>query len=115
MKALRAFILAAISVLTALLLTLLITPLHQEFKFLLFVFAVVISATRGIWPGVFATLLSAVLALCFLFQPVRSMATSDWEDMVGLILFCSVGIVITLITRRLQHSEETMLAAGALV
>ena len=99
----------------ALFLTLLITPLHQQFKFLLFAFAVVVSATRGIWPGVFATLLSAVLALCFLIQPVRSMANSDWGDMVRLVLLCSVGIVISLITSRLQHSDETMLAAAALV
>ena len=99
----------------ALLLTLLITPLHQQFRFLLFALAVVVSATGGIWPGVFATLLSAALADYFLIPPLHSLAISDSGDLVRLLLFCGVGLVITWITHRFQHSEETIRAAAAVV
>ena len=73
LKVLRPYAIAAISVTLALLLTLLMTPPHQPIRFLLFVLAVVLSANGGIWPGVFATLLSAALAAYFLIQPM------DWS------------------------------------
>ena len=56
MRVLKAYALAAVSVTVALLLTLFITPLRQQFKFLLFFFAVFAGATGGFWPGVFAAL-----------------------------------------------------------
>ena len=115
MRVLRAYALAAISVTIALLLTLLITPLRQQFKFLLFFLAVFASATGGIWPGVFATLLSVAMADYFLIQPLRSFAISDPGDLVPLLLFCGVGLVITWITHRLQRSEETIRAAAAVI
>ncbi|MGA3213927.1 MAG: PAS domain S-box protein, partial [Terriglobales bacterium] len=95
--------------------TLLIPPLHQQFRFLLFAVAVAVSATGGIWPGVFATVLSAALAVYFLIPPVHSFAISDRGDLVRLLLFCGVGLVISWITRRLQRSEEAIRAAAAVV
>ena len=99
----------------ALLLTLLITPLHQQFRFLLFALAVVVSATAGILPGVSATLLSAAVANYFLISPQHSLAISDSGDLARLLLFCGVGLAITWITHRLRHSDETILAAAAIV
>jgi PAS domain S-box-containing protein len=64
---------------------------------------------------VYATLLSAILAVYFLIQPIRSLANADGGDMVRLILFCGVGVIVSLITRRLQDSDETILAAAAVV
>ena len=115
MRVLRAYALAAVSVTIALLLTLLITPLRQQFKFLLFFLAVFASATGGFWPGVFATLLSVAMADYFLIQPLRSFAISDPGALVPLLLFCGVGLVITWITHRLQRSEETIRAAAAVI
>jgi diguanylate cyclase (GGDEF)-like protein/PAS domain S-box-containing protein len=115
MKVLKAFALATISVLMALFLTLLIPPLHQQFKFLLLAFAVILSATRGIWPGVYATFLSAALAISLLMQPLRSLAISGVGDLVRLILFITVGLVISLITHRLQYSDEALRDAAAVV
>jgi diguanylate cyclase (GGDEF)-like protein/PAS domain S-box-containing protein len=96
-------------------LTLLITPLRQQFKLLLFFLAVFASATGGIWSGVFATLLSVALVDYFLIQPLHSFAISDPGDLVPLLLFCGVGLVITWITHRLQRSEETIRAAAAVI
>ena len=103
------------SVLTALLLTLHITPLHQQFKFLMFVLAVVFSATGGIGPGVFATLLSAAMASYFLIPPLNSSAVSVPIDQFRLLLFCGVGLVITWITHHVQQSEQNIRAAAAVV
>jgi two-component system sensor histidine kinase KdpD len=96
-------------------LTLLITPLRQQFKFLLFFLAVFASATGGFWPGVFATLLSVAMADYFLIEPLRSFAISDPGALVPLLLFCGVGFVITWITHRLQRSEESIRAAAAVI
>ena len=115
MRVLKAYALAAMSVTIALLLTLLLTPLREQFKLLLFVLAVFASSTGGIGPGVFATLASVALADYFLLQPLHSFAISDPENLVPLLLFCAVGLVITWITHRLQRSEETVQAAAAVV
>jgi diguanylate cyclase (GGDEF)-like protein/PAS domain S-box-containing protein len=104
-----------VSVTIALLLTLLITPLRQQFKFLLFFLAVFFGATGGVGPGVFATLLSVAMVDYFLIQPLHSFAISDPGDLVPLLIFCGVGLVTTWITHRLQRSEETNWAAAAIV
>ena len=104
------------SVTIALLLTLLITPLRQQFKFLLFFLAVFASATGGVGPGVFATLLSVAMADYFLLPPLRSLAISESGRPSPVdFLFCGVGFVITWITHRLQRSEETIRAAAAVI
>jgi diguanylate cyclase (GGDEF)-like protein/PAS domain S-box-containing protein len=96
-------------------LTLLITPLHQQFKFLLFFLAVLASATGGTGPGVFATLLSVAAADYFLIEPLRSFAISDPLNLVPLLVFCGVGLVTTWIIHRLQRSEETLRTAAAVI
>ncbi|MGO8732010.1 MAG: diguanylate cyclase [Terriglobia bacterium] len=115
MKTVRAYVFATLSVTTALLLTLLMTPLREQFKLLLFVLAVFASSTGGVGPGVFATLASVALADYFLLQPLHSFAISDPENLVPLLLFCAVGLVITWIIHRLQRSEETLRAAAAVI
>ncbi len=114
-RVIRIYALATVSVTIALVLTLLITPLYQQFKFVLFVLAVFASATGGIWPGVFATLLSMAMADYFLLHPLRSFAIPDPGNLVRSLLFCGVGFVITWITHRLQRSEEKIRAAAAVV
>lgn len=115
MRVLRAYALAAMSVTIALLLTLFITPLRQEFKFLLFFLAVLASATGGVGPGVLATLLSVAMADYFLIQPVHSLAISGLGNLLPMLIFCGVGLVITWIIHRLQRSEETIRTAAAVV
>lgn len=115
LRVLRSYTLAILSVTSALVLTLHISPLHDQFKFLLFVFAVAASATGGVRPGVFATLLSMVVADYFLLPPVRSLAVSDPEDLLRMILFLGVGIAISWITDHFQHSDQAIRAAAAVV
>ena len=115
MRVLKAYAVATLSVTIALLLTLLMTPVRQQFKFLLFFLAVLASATGGIGPGVFATLLSVAAADYFLIQPVGSIAISDPLNMVPLLLFCAVGLAITWMIHRLQGSEQAGRAAAAVI
>jgi diguanylate cyclase (GGDEF)-like protein/PAS domain S-box-containing protein len=96
-------------------LTLLIPPLRQQFKFLLFFLAVFASATGGIGPGVLATLLSVAMVDYFLLPPLHSFAIADPGNLVPLLLFCGAGLVVTWMVRRLQRSEQTILAAAAVI
>jgi PAS domain S-box-containing protein len=96
-------------------LTLLVPPLRQQFKFLLFFIAVFASATGGIGPGVFATLLSVAMADYFLIPPFHSFAVSDPLNLVPLLLFCAVGFVTVWIVNRKQRLEETLRTAAAVI
>jgi diguanylate cyclase (GGDEF)-like protein/PAS domain S-box-containing protein len=115
MRVLRAYALAALSVTIALLLTLVITPIRQQFRFLLFILAIFVSGTGGFWPGVFATLLSVAMATYFLIEPLHSFAVSSPGVLIPLFVFCGVGIVITWITHRLHRSEEEARAEAAVI
>jgi diguanylate cyclase (GGDEF)-like protein/PAS domain S-box-containing protein len=113
MRALRAYALAVLSVTIALLLTLVIPPIREQFRFLLFILAVFVSATGGFWPGVFATLLS--VALTYSFPMDHSVETSNPVKFITMLAFCAVGIVITWVTHRLYRSEEEARAEAAVI
>ena len=115
MRILRAYGLAFLSVTVALLLTLVITPIRQQFRFLLFIMAVFVSATGGFWPGVFATLLSVVAGVFFVFEPAQLSEISSPAVLIPLFVFCGVGFVITWITHRLHRSEEEARAEAAVI
>jgi len=114
-RVIKAYALAVLSVTIALLLTLVIAPIRQQFKFLLFILAVFVSAAGGFWPGVFATLLSVAVAVLFLFEPEHLFAIASPEILVPLIAFCGVGVVITWVTHRLHRSEEEARAEAAVI
>ena len=115
MRILRAYGLALLSVTIALLLTLVITPIRQQFRFLLFILAVFVSATGGFWPGIFATLLSVVMGVFFVFESTRLSEISSPAVLIPLFVFCGVGFVITWITHRLHRSEEEARAEAAVI
>ena len=115
MRVFKAYALAVLSVAMALLLTLVIPPIRHQFKFLLFILAVFVSAAGGFWPGVFATLLSGVVGVLFLFESQHSFAILSPEALVPLIAFCGVGVVITWVTDRLRRSEEEARAEAAVI
>jgi len=114
-RVIKAYALAVLSVTIALLLTLVIAPIRQQFRFLLFILAVFVSAAGGFWPGVFATLLSMAVAVFFLFESLHSFAILSPEVLIPLIAFCGVGVVITWVTHRLQRSEEEARAEAAVI
>ncbi len=115
MRPLKAYALAPLSVMLALALTLAIPTLQQQFKFLLFFFAVSASAAAGLWPGVLATLLSVAVADYFLMKPSHTFGITDPRELVPLCLFAGVGFGVTWITHRLHLSEEQSRAAAALI
>ena len=115
MKVLRPYARAAVSVAMALLLTLLITPLHHPFKFLLFILAVVVGANEGIGPGIFAIVLSAALASYFLIPSTGWSAVSDSGYLARMLQFCGLGLAITWVIHRFQNSDETIHAAEAVI
>ncbi|MGA2077486.1 MAG: DUF4118 domain-containing protein, partial [Terriglobia bacterium] len=113
MRALRAYALAVLSVTIALLLTLVIPPVREQFRFLLFILAVFVSATGGFWPGVFATLFS--VAVTYSFPMEHSVETANSGKLVTTLAFCGVGVVITWVTHRLYRSEEEARAEAAVI
>ncbi len=111
----KPFALAGICVALALIFTLLISPLHEQFKFLMFAVAVAVSATGGVWPGVFSTVLSAALADYFLLPPIHQLIGSDPGDLTRLILFVGVGLAFTWLADRFRRYDETIRIAAAVV
>ncbi len=114
-RVLRPYALAGASVVIALFLTILITPLHQHARLLLFILAVVVSANEGVLPGIFATVFSATLASYFLIPSGGWSATSDSGNLVRMLLFCGVNRAVTGVTHHFHRSDETILAAGAVI
>ncbi len=97
------------------LLTLLVPPLHDQFKFLMFAVAVAISAAGGVWPGIFATAASAALADYFVLPPVHTLIGSDPGDLTRLVLFCGFSLAVTWIADRFRRYDETIRIAAAVV
>jgi len=115
MRVFRAYALAVLSVTIALLLTLVITPIREQFRFLLFALAVFASATGGLWPGVFATLLSVALAVLFLSDPLHPFAISSPATLARPVLFSGAGCLIAWVTHRLRRSEQEARAEAAVI
>jgi PAS domain S-box-containing protein len=85
-------------------------------SFLLFYPTVlIVSLLAGFWPGVTATLLSALASLYFYRVALNSQIVSDETERVGLTLFVLVGIAISWLansvrerTNRLQEFEKVV-------
>ncbi len=115
LRVFKAYALVGISVASALALTLLTPPLHDQFKFLIFALAVAVSATGGVLPGIAATALSAIVADIFLLPPLHSLVLSDPGDLTRLILFCGFGLGVTWVADRFRHYDESVRVAAAIV
>jgi diguanylate cyclase (GGDEF)-like protein/PAS domain S-box-containing protein len=102
-----------LSVTIALLLTLVIPPIREQFKFLLFFLAVFVSATGGFWPGVLATLLGVALTYYFLIE--HGFETSNPAMLIPMFAFCGAGVVMTWVTHRFYRSEEEARAEAAVI
>jgi PAS domain S-box-containing protein len=69
--------------------------------------AVMIMATvGGFWPGVLATLLSALCADYFFLEPPGQFGDKSSSEMVGLILFTAVGTGISLFAGTLARTRK---------
>lgn len=91
-----------------LLLRLLLTPLVGDASpFLLFTVAVMVSAWYGgLFPGIQATLLSAIVIIYFFLYPNNTLAVSNLADGVLLVLFILIGLTISWLTDKLHLATK---------
>jgi len=115
MRVLWSHTLSAVYVTLALLLTLHIPFLREHFKFLLFWCAVLASATRGPWPGVFATFLGVTLADYFIISPPHSLAITNPAEQARALLYCGASLTTVWVIQRIKLAEDGLRAAAAVV
>jgi two-component system, sensor histidine kinase and response regulator len=85
--------------------------LGNEIPFMGFFPAVMIAAYfGGLWPGLLATLLSAVAAAYFLLEPVYSFAIADRANIIGLGLFVLTSTMISLLSESLHRTRRRVVA-----
>jgi len=66
---------------------------------LLFTLPIVLAGTYGgLWPGLLATVLSALASSWFLLEPIGSFVIGERADQVGLLLFGGVGVCISVVS-----------------
>jgi PAS domain S-box-containing protein len=99
---------AAIAVMLALLLRValaeqsIMLPTYVTFYPVVFLAAVI----GGMWAGILATTFSAVLADYFLLDPVGQFSIHSASDLVGLAIFCSSGVLVSVVTELYHRSRE---------
>jgi len=60
----------------------------------------------GMWSGIFTTALSAVLVDFWILAPRGSLAIADRKDAIGLVLFCGMGVFMSLIADRDRRNRK---------
>src|ERR1035438_4002619 len=64
----------------------------------------------GFWPGMLATILSALVANYFLAEQTLSFHVSNANDVAALILFVLVGTIISTLCESLHRVRHRMVA-----
>jgi two-component sensor histidine kinase len=80
-----------------------------ETPFLFFIPAIALAAAffdRG--SGIVATLVAALLAVYYFVVPVRSFQIERTADLVNLLLFCCIGVFISLLIESLQNAYQSL-------
>jgi PAS domain S-box-containing protein len=60
----------------------------------------------GIWEGILATTLSALMTDYFLLEPLGQFTVHSTSDTVGLVIFCTSGIFVSIVTGLFHRSIE---------
>ncbi len=104
---LKGYSIAFLTVLLALLLTLLVWQLHRlNSIYPLFLAAVMVSSWYGGFnPGLLATFLSAIVCAYFLLHPFYSLAVTGF-NVIGLVQFVLVAVLITLLNSALREARS---------
>ncbi|MBD2307730.1 PAS domain S-box protein [Chroococcidiopsis sp. FACHB-1243] len=102
----KGYTVAPIAVVIAFLLTQLVWWLIQPHLYPLFLAAVMVSSwSGGIGPGLFATVLSAVLCNYFFIPPVYSLVLNR-DGIVGLLQFALVALLISFLNATLRSTQR---------
>jgi two-component system sensor histidine kinase KdpD len=69
-----------------------------------FLVAVLVTAvTYGLWPSLFASLISALIYDFFFMPPIYSLSISSSEDLVNLILFAITAVIVSTLAGRVRR------------
>jgi len=60
----------------------------------------------GVWPGILAAALSALLVDYFLLPPVGQFAIHSTSDLVGLAIFCISGVSVSVVAELYRRNHE---------
>lgn len=60
----------------------------------------------GFWPGVSATALATVAADYWAIAPLHSLAVTSTADVIGLILFCLMGLFMSYVAHRNRRNKR---------
>jgi PAS domain S-box-containing protein len=102
------YLLAVVAVGAALLVTLALAPLNQPVRVAFFYVAVVVSAYYGgLRVGIFAIILSALVAGFFLFPPAYSFNLGS-NGFLQLGIFVAVALTITLLAEKGKRAESDL-------
>ncbi len=81
---------------------------------LAFLTAVLASAvTFGLWPSLFASLISALAYNFFFLEPLYTFTVSDPENVVSLFFFAVVAFIASNLAARVRTQGDRRAAAGA--
>ncbi|BAY21345.1 multi-sensor hybrid histidine kinase [Calothrix sp. NIES-2100] len=109
---------AVLSVLVALLLTLILQPVLNKSRLVIFFAAVAVSNWYGGFkPGLLATILAVLVSDYFFIPPIYSVTPSSWENIAQLIVFVFVSVLINSLNTELRiarnRSEASLVKAEA--
>jgi len=65
-----------------------------------------VALLAGSWPGMLATVLSAVVVGYFILPPVGRWSIASSLDLAGLVLFICMGLFISLVARLYNRSRD---------
>ena len=68
--------------------------------------AMLVAVVGGLWPGIVATLLSAACADYFLLEPLGRFSAKDAADIIGLAVFVSMGLFISVLAETVRRTRE---------
>lgn len=89
-------------------------PYLRGYPFLMFFPALIlISVTLDRGTGIYAAVLSAVLAWYFFLPPVRSFAISNAAEVVVLVLYVGVGVFLAIVIEALRITADSLQKANA--
>src|SRR4028119_1299927 len=106
------YLVAVLTVIVALLITLALAPLNQPVRVAFFYLAVMVSAFYGsLRVGIFAILLSALVAAFFIFPPAYSFNIGI-NGLLQITIFAAVALTITLLTEKGKRAEGRLQTSG---
>src|SRR5690606_21100297 len=101
----RPYAIAIGAVLVAALVRELLTPFVGPRIYWTFNIALVVAAwLGGLWPGLLATVLGAVLAISLFLNPEdHSLAIVTVDDAVGLFIYLFIGVVVSVLSETMHR------------